>query len=423
VVLGCGTPQWDTKVNGTCSFVLNDEGTDIINIFPPYWIQLLVIVIISLSGFMTITGITTTLGRIIWNHRHLTRFSAWWARSIFRDLLADQFSWAGIVITASLAEVRDFDYSEWGAPVVAILQTTKHYVLDWFLPCDTCGEPMSVSPPLIVFWSTTVLGIIMRLIFFAVKKSHQVETKRFKATVNALLIFQALFTSSGFLLLPLTGYTVAFLGSGSYTAIASMILGFLLFVTQPIGSFTINCLVGVLSSLCVVLIPVFLSFVSGLGAPRTALLALSILSVIVLSCMDMLVLWTSFFRHAQYRSRQWRICLGATVGIRVASGICGLVFFIMLAFQLGETTSIVASSFWFAWILLPWFGLVTLIVPIPRVLSRPGEKRQKKDDETQWAESMKLMTDIGGGGGDDDVALVKKGGVHQYVHFEPDDGL
>jgi len=420
VTLGCGSPEWDAQINGSCSFVVNDEG--IINnlIHPPHWLHVVVAVVISLSAFMTIVGFSSTLGHIVWRRRDVPGLTAWWARSVFRDLLADQFSWAGIVITASLAEVRDYDYTQWGPSVVAIVQMAKHYVLDWFTPCDTCGEPLSFSPPLIVFWTVTILSCIVRVVF--------IITEKVKVHVNpyvedALLVFQALFTSAGFILLPLVGYSLAFLGSASRLGFVSLVLALLLFFSQPIGSFTVRCLVGVSSSVGVVLFPVIMALISGLGAPRIALVSLSILSTIILPLMDSVVLRNSFFLKTVYRTSLWEKCFIWTIIIRAASCLCGLVFFIMLCFDLSSVLSIVASCFWFVWILLPWFGLITLILPIPKILSRPGNRLPENNEDVDPDEGLPFISKNATDMNLKDAMPLTRKGVHRQAEISGDSDI
>lgn len=461
--VGCGRADWERGANGTCAFVVNGEGAVPAATLPPRGLETAVIAVISASGLLTVTGFSSLLGRAVWAHRRVPGLTAWWARSVFRDLLADQFSWAGVVATAALAEARDFDAGRWGAPVAAVLQQAKHYVLDWFVPCDAAtAAPAALTPAVAVFWGATSLSVVARLVFVLLERcnrgsrgegSHEGHgnsssddssegllnkggsnkgnnrsnndkgrTGLSTKLENTLLVLQALLTSAGFLLLPLVGYSLAFLDHSPVVRGVSLALGVLLFASQPVGSFTVRCAVGVASSLCVVLAPVALALVAGLGAPRPALLALAGVGVVALPAPATLVLWTAFFRGAVYRSALWRRCLAATVALRCLAAACGLAFLALLACDLAPAASTAATALWFAWIVLPWLAVVPLTVPVPTVLARQGNRRPANNEDAPDDPARRLVAkhvaDY-----DDVIPLVRKGNVRRTAEFDGDDAL
>jgi len=92
-------------------------------------------------------------------------------------------------------------------------------------------------------------------------------------------------------------------------------------------------------------------------------------------------------KKASGPSEELRRLRRITVYIRIISAICGFLFFLLLCFDLGFAVSVIATLLWFIWIIAPWFGVVTLTLSVPLVLSPSDEKEKKKESEESKKES------------------------------------
>jgi len=193
-------------------------------------------------------------------------------------------------------------------------------------------------------------------------------------------------TVAGFLLMPLVGYSLAFLNSTAYAGFVSLICTLLLFFSQPVGSVNRSCIVGVVASVLNVLIPVAMCIYVGVGAHFVPLASLGICCTLVLPVIDMVVLWFSFFRKAVLHNAAWKNSLGWTIALRIASTMCGLGFLSMLFYDLSETQTKIAAGLWFAWVCLPFLSVIPLTAGVPSVLSAAEVVSSRKP----------LLGDIGG---------------------------
>jgi len=364
--VSCGAASFDEDRNGTCSFAMNVNGMDNGVLTVSDNVMIGTTIVIAASIIMTVIGASSLLARIVFSCRGYSNINIWWTRNSFRDLLTDQFSWAAIVMTACLPEVSDVDYSQWGGWVVAIMVRAKMFVLNWFVTCSDDGNPVWITPATIVFWSVTVITLIMRIIELILNKK---EITLNDTVRNTMLAIQSILTVTGFLLMPLVGYSLAFLNEDSYAGFASALCIVLLFLSQPVGEFNQSCVIGVVVSVINVLLPVAMCIYVGVGAKFLPLICMALLFTIILPIIDSIVLWFSFFRKTSLHNTAWKHSIGWTTSLRIISMICGIGFLVMLFFELTEKTSKIAAGLWFGWVCAPFLSIIPLTAGVPSVLT------------------------------------------------------
>jgi len=395
--VSCGSASFDDERNETCGFAMNDNGRDNGVLTVPESVMVGTTVVIAFSMLLTVIGASSLIARLVFACKEYSTLNIWWTHNTFRDLLTDQFSWAAIVITACLPQVVDIDYAQWGGWVVAIMMRTKTFVLDWFISCSDDGNPVWVTPATIVFWFVTFVTVVLRIVEIILVKREITLSSPIK---NTILAIQSVLTVAGFLLMPLVGYSLAFLNSTSYTGFISVLCIILLFLSQPIGEVNRSCITGIVASVLNVLIPVAMCIFVGVGAEFVPLVAMALVCTIVLPIIDMIVLWLAFFRKAAIHSTAWKHSIGWTVSMRVVSMFCGLAFLIMLFFNLSESTSMIAGILWFVWVCLPFFCVIPLTAGVPSVLSAsevvPTRKPLLGNPNSIAAEGSPLLNDTDG---------------------------
>jgi hypothetical protein len=246
------------------------------------------------------------------------------------------------------------------------MMRAKTFVLNWFVTCSDDGEPVWITPATIVFWCVTFITVILRIVELVLSKREVVLSDPIK---NTGLAIQSVLTVTGFLLMPLVGYSLAFLDSTSYAGFVSALCVILLFLSQPVGTANRSCIKGIVASVLNVLIPVALCIYAGVGANFLPLVIVAIACTIILPMFDILLLWLSFFHKAVLHTTAWKHSIGWTIAIRALSMLCGLGFLALLFFELDDTMTKVAAGLWFAWICLPYLCVVPLTAGVPSVLS------------------------------------------------------
>jgi len=364
--VSCGAASFDTDRNETCAFAMNSDGHKNGVLVVPDPVMLGTTIVIAFSILLTIIGASSLIARLVFACKGYSSINIWWTHNTFRDLLTDQFSWAAIVITACIPQVVDVDFAQWGGWVVAIMMRAKTFVLEWFVTCSVDGEPEWVTPATIVFWCVTFISVVLRIVELILSK---LETELSSPVKNAILAVQSVLTVTGFLLMPLVGYSLAFLNSSSYAGFASAVCIVLLFISQPIGGANRSCFTGIVASVLNVLIPLALCIFVGVGAEFVPAISFAIACVVILPVCDMVVLWLVFFRKAVLHTSAWKHSLGWTLALRIVSTLCGLAFFIMLFFELSDEMSKVAATLWFVWVCLPFLAVIPLTAGVPSVLS------------------------------------------------------
>lgn len=364
--VSCGAAAWDSGRNATCPFAMNVDGKASGVLEVPSRVTLATTVIIAVSAGLTILGASSLLARIVFSAKRYTTLNSWWTQNTFRDLLTDQFSWAAIVITACLPEIADVDYAKWGGPVVAIMLRAKTFVLNWFVTCSETGDPVWVTPATIVFWSVSGVSVVLRVVELVVHKRDVVLSGPVQ---NVLLAVQSVVTIAGFLLLPLVGYSLAFLSQTSYIGFASLACMLLLFLSQPIGKVSRTCVSGITASVVNVLLPVSLCVYVGVGARFLPLIVAALVLAVLLPVIDLVVLWFAFFRKAVYHNAAWKNSIAWTIVLRVLSMLSGVAFIALLFFNLDSRLSYIAAGLWFGWVCTPFLALVPLTAGVPAVLS------------------------------------------------------
>jgi len=367
--VSCGFASFDDGRNATCPFAMNfNEGKDNGVLTVPQPVMVGTTVIIAFSIILTIIGASSLIARIVFSCKNYSTINIWWTHNSFRDLLTDQFSWAAIVITACLPEVVDVDYAQWGGWVVAIMMRAKTFVLNWFVTCSDDGEPVWVTPATIVFWIVTLITVILRIIELVLKKREVTLSSPVK---NTGLAIQSVLTVTGFLLMPLVGYSLAFLNSTSYAGFASVLCVVLLFFSQPVGNFSRSCISGIVASVLNVLIPVALCIYVGVGAKFLPLAIIALCCAVILPVINIIILWLSFFRKAVLHNFAWKNSLAWTISLRVASMLCGIAFLAMLFFDLSSSEKMtkIAAGLWFGWVCIPFLCVIPLTFGVPAVLS------------------------------------------------------
>jgi len=345
---------------------MNFNGLDNGVLSVPDGVMIATTVVITASIIFTIIGASSLFARIVFSCRHYSNINIWWTKNSFRDLLTDQFSWAAIVITACLPEASDIDYSQWGGWVVAIMVRAKMFVLNWFVSCSDNGQPVWVTPATIVFWCVTFVAVLLRVIEIVLKKRDITLNGTLR---NAMLALQSIVTVTGFLLMPLAGYSLAFLQDNSYAGYVSLLCMILLFVSQPVAGCSRSCVIGVAVSTVNVLLPVVMCIYVGVGADFTPLIVMDLVLALVLPIIDSVVLWFSFFRKSSLRNFAWKNSLGWTTALRGVSMLSGLAFLIMLFFDLSDGTSKFAAALWFIWVCAPFLSIFPLTAGVPAVLT------------------------------------------------------
>jgi len=373
--VSCGAATFDEDRNGTCSFAMNVNGLDNGVLTVPENVMTGTTIIIAASMIFTVIGASSLIARIALSRKNYPNINIWWTRNSFRDLLTDQFSWAAIVMTACLPEVSDVDYAQWGGWVVAIMVRAKMFVLNWFVVCSDNGEPVWVTPATVVFWSVTGITLIIRIIQLILKKKGLDPDDTVQ---NIVFGVQSVLSVTGFLLIPLVGYSLAFLVTDSYAGFASAVCIILLFLSQPVDDFNRNCLFGVVVSVINVLLPVAMCIYVGIGANFLPLIIMALLFTVILPIIDTIVLWFSFFRKTSLRNAAWKHSIGWTTSLRIISMICGIGFLALLFFELTETMSKVAAGLWFGWVCIPFLCVIPLTAGVPSILTAGGVVATRK---------------------------------------------
>jgi len=242
----------------------------------------------------------------------------------------------------------------------------KLFVLNWFVSCSDDGEPVWVTPATIVFWSVTLITVVLRIIELILNKRDIALNGTVK---NAMLGIQSILAVAGFLLMPLVGYSLAFLNESSYEGYASLLCMVLLFLSQPVGEFSRACITGVIVSVVNVLLPVAMCIYVGVGADFLPLIIMALAFTVILPVIDSIVLWFSFFRKSSLRNAAWKHSIGWTTSLRIVSTLCGLAFLILLFFKLSDKTSKIAAILWFVWVCAPFLSIIPLTVGVPAVLT------------------------------------------------------
>jgi len=393
--VSCGAASFDTERNETCAFAMNSNGHENGVLTVPDVVMNITTVIISLSIILTVVGASSLIARLVFACQEYSTINIWWTKNTFRDLLTDQFSWAAIVITACLPEVEDVDYAQWGGWVVAIMMRTKMFVLNWFVTCSDDGEPEWVTPATIVFWVVTFITVILRVIELILNKR---EVELSSPVKNTTLAIQSVLTVTGFLLMPLVGYSLAFLNSTSYAGFVSVLCLVLLFLSQPVGNFSRSCITGIIASALNVLIPVALCIFVGVGAEFMPLVVVAICCTVILPIIDIVVLWFAFFRHAVLHNAAWKHSIGWTASLRIVSMLCGIGFLILLFYELSDVWTKVAAGLWFAWVCIPFLAVIPLTAGVPSVLSASEvvnpHKFLSKNANSAGNDSAPLLGDI-----------------------------
>jgi len=233
------------------------------------------------------------------------------------------------------------------------------------------------------------------------RKAKKQEATEKTLLENIVMVVQAALTSFAFMFFPLICYSFAFLDGSSTGGYASLAFAILLLVSQSVGRFFVKWPIAILSYLCVIILPGLMSFISGFGAPLVSFLVLAIVCVIGFPFTDTMVLWSSFFYSDTYPKGRLKFSLIVSIAIRAGSAVCGFIFFVMLAFSLSRGASAVASLFWFAWILAPWFQLIVLVSPLPNIISSRCDDSQGNTGKDSGDKDGKGKADEEDSGNDD----------------------
>jgi len=274
---------------------------------------------------------------------------------------------------------------EYGSGVAAILEMAKHYVLDWFIPCDKCGLPIWKSAPVCFFWISVFLSLaarVMLVVMDIMRKAKKQEATEKTLLENIVMVVQAALTSFAFMFFPLICYSFAFINEDSQAQYASLSFAIILLLSQTIGHLVLKWWVGLIAYACIAVLPGIMAFLSGYGSPRLAFLVVSIASSVIFPLANTLVLYSSFFAKDYEPKGKVKMFFLISIAIRAGSAIFGFIFFILLAFELSPGTSGAAAFFWFMWIIIPWGGSVTLILSVPDHLES-AVKKQKEIEEAK----------------------------------------
>jgi len=331
----------------------------------PNGLLILTTIIISLTILLSVVGASTLVPRLVFFSKK--PINSWWIEHVFRDTLADQFSWSAIVITACLSEVVDVDFAQWGGSVVAIMTRAKSFVLDWFVVCTDRCEPNWVSVVSIVFWCVTFVSVALRIV--------QVITRIAAVHLNAvaettMAIIQSMLTAAGFILMPAIGFSLVFLDKSSYAGFSYVLCIVLLFICQPLQRRGVSRVIGIAASIFNSLVPVGVCIAIGFGMNFLSVFIAALVCCVLLPLVSTTELWFSFFFNTSRPfNSAWKHSICWTLGLRTFSMVCGVAFITLMYFQLSETVSKVASALWVAWICLPFFAIIPLAVGVPSVLS------------------------------------------------------
>jgi len=272
-----------------------------------------------------------------------------------RDFYNDQFSWASIVLTACVGGISNFDLSNWNGPVDGLLLQVKDLVFGWLNLCDTV-----FSPAIIVAWILALASVALRV---STVIGSLRDTAAWRRALKVVEPVHAVVSSLSLILVPLTGYAAGvMMHLNVFVAIVTLIAGICIVGSIPVAKFAPLTIVRNVASYIAMAIPFLMSIIAGAGATRYVTLTLMLISAFVMPLCNTFVLWKLYFTGGDSRTKQWKITLFSTFGLRAASLISGLVFICTLFFNLSYAASAVSYTFWFLWTFLPVLQLIPLIM-------------------------------------------------------------
>lgn len=331
------------------------------------------IIIISLSALFSAIGFTNILIRIFYIFTTIPKFKKWWTKNMGRDLLIDQFSWSSIVICACIAP-KNFPLStkvRFGKPVIDILNQCKRYALDWFV---NDGDTNTYDTIKGVFFAISIVALALKIFCCCCLKKGKLSS----FILLVVTFVQSVVSVLGILLLPLIFHCIGQMDSHSTMDYFSIFFTILLFMTQ-VDSFHGNFCYGLISSFIVIFLPVSLCLTIGIGKTGyTDVLTMALVYTIFLSFLTANSLYLTFFKKAKNKNWRWRVSMIVAMIVKGVSMVCGIVFLVLLRFDIGKDTTNFCVFLWLVWILAPFFNMIPLIFGAKcLLLPGPGSLKQK----------------------------------------------
>ena len=331
----------------------------------------LTIIIITLSALFSAIGFTNILIRLFYIFTPIPKFKKWWTKNMGRDLIIDQFSWSSIVICACIAPGNFvLPHYHFGKPVVDILTQCKRYALDWFI---SDGDKDTYEAIKGVFFAISIIALALKIFCCCCLKKGKLSS----FILLVVTFVQSVVSVLGILLLPLIFHCVGQMDAHSTMDYFSIFFTILLFMTQ-LDSFHGNFCYGLISSFLVIFLPVSVCITIGVGKTKYVdVLTMALVYTIALSFITANSLYLTFFQRAKNKNWRWKVSMIVALIVKGVSMICGIVFLVLLRFDIGKDTSNFCVFLWLVWVLAPFFNMIPLIFGA-KCLLLPGTGTYKK---------------------------------------------
>lgn len=123
------------------------------------------------------------------------------------------------------------------------------------------------------------------------------------------------------------------------------------------------------ASFVTIFLPVSLCLTIGVNKTKYMdVLTMALVYTIVLSFLTAFSLYYTFFFTAKNKNWRWRVSMIIAFIVKIVSIVCGIVFLVLLRYNLNKDSANFAVFLWVMWVLAPFFDVILLIFGAKSVL-------------------------------------------------------